>query len=168
MFLLQLLTWKVRFLYNQSWLVCWHENNPLCKTNSRNCFITVTVTSFQVFKTIFILNGREKLVTFWAYEFEFVTSSLKSWSTTNKLKKSNRLSSAEALIFITLFSLKWNISKTGSALDQLLFELPLLSSPSLELSSARLLLSIVSESWFTVFSSSAPYEYHLEDYSYLI
>ena len=99
----------------------------------------------------------------------------------NKLKKNSGLSSAATSIFIPLFSLNYNTFKTGLAFEQLSFELSLFSSPSLELSSARLLyyllhqsldlldlsfaldwlspgrllLSDVAETWFTESSSSA-------------
>ena len=98
---------------------------------------------------------RRVYITFWAYAFDLVTSSFKNWLVTNKLKKNNGLSSAGTSIIIPSFLLNWNTFKTGSALDQLSFDLSLLSSPLLELSSAGLLLSIVSEPWFTGFLSSA-------------
>ena len=104
---------------------------------------------------LFLLKGWEEFITFWAYAFDLVTSPFKGWSIANELEKNNRLSSAGTSIFIPSFWLNSNMYKTGSALDQLLFELPLLSSPSLELSSAKLLLSVVSEPWFTGFLSSA-------------
>ena len=98
---------------------------------------------------------RRVYITFWAYAFDLVTSFFKSWLVTNKLKKNNGLSSAGTSIIIPSFSLNWNTFKTGSTLDQLSFGLSLLSSPLLELSPAGLLLSIVSEPWFTGFLSSA-------------
>ena len=94
---------------------------------------------FKCLKHISFSGGREEFITFWAYAFDLVTSSFKSWSVMNKLKNNNGLSAAATSIFIPLFSLNWNTFKTGLALDQLSFELPLFSSPSLDLSSARLL-----------------------------
>ena len=99
--------------------------------------------------------SKVEFMTFWAYAFDLITSLFKSWSVTNKLKKNNGLLSAGTSIFIPSFSLKWNPFKTRSAPEHLSFELPLLSSPSLELSSGRLLLFIVSEPWFSGFLSSA-------------
>ena len=94
---------------------------------------------FKCLKHFSFSGVREEFKTFLAYAFDLVTSSFKSWLVMNKLKKNNGLSVAVTSIFIPLFSLNWNIFKTGLALDQLSFELPLFSSPSLELSSARLL-----------------------------
>ena len=69
--------------------------SPICKTNLRKCFISVTITSFQVFKALFLLKGREEFITFWAYAFDLVTRSFESWSVTNKLKKNISLPSAD-------------------------------------------------------------------------
>ena len=63
--------------------------SPICKTNPRNCFISVTVISFQVFKTLFLLKGWEEFLTFLAYVFDLVTTSFKIWSVTSKLKRNN-------------------------------------------------------------------------------
>ena len=71
--------------------------SPICKTNPRNCFISLTVTSFQVFKTFFLLKVREDFITFLAYVFHLVTSSFKSLSVTNKLKKNDKLSSYQII-----------------------------------------------------------------------
>ena len=53
------------FLYSQSWgekLVCWYGNKPIFQTKPRDCFIFVIVTSFQVFKTLFLLRDQEDLL----------------------------------------------------------------------------------------------------------
>ena len=63
--------------------------SPICKTNPRNCFISVTITSFQVFKILFLLKGWEEFLTFLANVFDLVGTSFKSWSVTNKLKRNN-------------------------------------------------------------------------------